>query len=86
MKKIFIAEVQWYDEFAGKDVTDTIVIHSLNFVAAMEHIEGHYGVTLEAVINLVSVGESAIINLGQKETNESGIEAAVKCIMENNTF
>jgi len=86
MKKIFIAEVQWYDEFGEKDVTDTIVIYSLNFVTAMEHIEEYYGDTLEAVINLVSVGESAVINLGQKENNESGIEAAVKCIMENNTF
>ena len=86
MKKIFIAEVQWYDEFGEKDVTDTIVICSLDFVTAMERIEEHYGDTLEAVINLVPVGKSAIINLGQKETNESGIEAAIKCIMENNTF
>lgn len=86
MKKIFIAEVQWYDEFGEKDVTDTIIIYSLDFVTAMERIEEHYGDTLEAVINLVPVGESAVINLGQKETNESGIEAAIKCIMENNTF
>lgn len=86
MKKIFLADVQWWNNFDEKDVTETILVQADDFVDAMEQIEKQYRDDLEEIHHFTCVGDGYVVHLGCREINREEVDAAVTCIVENNTF
>ena len=86
MKKIFLADIQWYDEFGEKDVTETVLVQADDFVDAMQQIEKQYKDDLEEIHYFTCIGEGHVVNLGSRKVNREEVDAAVNCLTENNSF
>ena len=86
MKKIFIADVQWWNEFDDKDVTETVLVQADSFIDAMEQIENQYKDDLEEIHYFTYVGDGDIVHLGSREVNREEVDTVVSCITKNNCF
>ena len=86
MKKIFIADVQWWNEFDEKDVTETVLVQANSFIDAMEQIENQYKDSLEEIHYFTCVGDGYVVHLGSREVNREEVDTVVSCITENNCF
>lgn len=55
---IFIAHIEFYDDFDNENKTDRVIFPAANFPTAMEYLDAYYGENIEKITLLEPVSDS----------------------------
>ena len=82
MEKIFLAKIEWYNEFEEQMTTDSVIVMAHGWEEATSKIIKQYGETLETIKEMTVIGENYVIILGTDNEKTSEIcDSITNCNM-----